>query len=144
MIGVDTNILLFAVRGYEENHLVAKETLEALLAQKESVAFTDIVIFEFIAQVTNKSDPSKAMSTSKAIAQMENWLSSPGTQVIRSSDKDFKTFTRLSAESGKTGQSIFDAQVAAICIDNGVTEFVTGDKGFEKFTELRIRNPFAA
>jgi toxin-antitoxin system PIN domain toxin len=144
MIGVDTNILLYAVRGYEENHLVAKETLEALLAQKESVAFTDIVIFEFIAQVTNKSDPSKAMSTSKAIAQMENWLSSPGTQVIRSSDKDFKTFSRLCAESGKTGQSIFDAQVAAICIDNGVTEFVTADKGFDKFTELRIRNPFAA
>ena len=33
---------------------------------------------------------------------------------------------------------------AAICIDNGVTEFITNDSGFEKFTELRIRNPFAA
>jgi predicted nucleic acid-binding protein len=37
-----------------------------------------------------------------------------------------------------------DAQIAAICIDNGVTEFITNDKGFEQFTELRIRNPFAA
>lgn len=144
MIGVDTNILLNAVRTYEKNHVIAKQALEAMLSNKEAVAFTDIVIFEFIAQVTNQSDPSKALTTAQAIAQMENWLSSPGTQVIRNSDKDFKTFSRLCAESGRTGQNIFDVQVAAICIDNGVTEFVTGDKGFEKFTELRIRNPFAA
>jgi toxin-antitoxin system PIN domain toxin len=144
MIGIDTNVLLYAVRGYEDNHLVAKETLEALLAQKESVAFTDIVMFEFIAQATNNSDPSKALTTANAIAQMENWLASPRAQIIRSKPGDFKTFARLCAESGKTGQHIFDAQVAAICIDNGVTEFVTADKGFEKFTELRIRNPFAA
>ena len=143
MIGVDTNILLFAVRGYEDNHLVARETLEALLAQKESVAFTDIVIFEFIAQATNKSDPSKAVTTANAIAQMKNWLASPRAQIIRSKPGDFTTFARLCAESGNTGQGLFDVQVAAICIDNGVTEFVTGDKGFEKFTELRIRNPFA-
>lgn len=143
MIGVDTNILLNAVRTYEKNHVIAKQTLEAILSNKEAVAFTDIVIFEFIAQVTNQSDPSKALTTSQAIAQMENWLASPRAQIIRSKPGNFKTFARLCAESGNTGQHIFDSQVAAICIDNGVTEFVTGDKGFEKFTELRIRNPFA-
>jgi predicted nucleic acid-binding protein len=100
--------------------------------------------FEFIAQVTNQLDSTKSLTTTQAIAQIENWLSSPGTQVIRGRDKDFKTFARLCAESGRSGQNIFDVQVAAICIDNGVTEFVTGDKGFEKFAELRIRNPFAA
>ena len=143
MIGVDTNILLNAVRTYEKNHVVAKQTLEAMLSNKEAVAFTDIVIFEFIAQVTNTSDPSKALSTSQAIAQVENWLSSPRAEVIRNEPGNFTTFARLCAESGRSGQNIFDVQVAAICIDNGVTEFVTADKGFEKFTELRIRNPFA-
>jgi predicted nucleic acid-binding protein len=102
------------------------------------------VIFEFIAQVTNQLDSTKSLTTSQAIAQIENWLASPGTQVIRGRDKDFKTFARLCAESGNTGQHIFDAQIAAICIENGVTEFITNDRGFEKFTELRIRNPFAA
>jgi predicted nucleic acid-binding protein len=144
MISVDTNILLNDVRTYEKSHVVAKKTLDAMLSNKEAVAFTDIVIFEFIAQVTNRSDPSKALTTTQAIAQIENWLTSPGTQIIRNSDKDFTTFARLCAESGRTGQNIFDVQVAAICIDNGVTEFVTGDKGFQQFTELRIRNPFAA
>ena len=48
MISVDTNVLLYAFRGFEPDHLVAKQTLETLLSQKESVAFTDIVINEFI------------------------------------------------------------------------------------------------
>ena len=143
MIGVDTNILLNAVRTYEKSHVVAKKTLDAMLSNKEAVAFTDIVIFEFIAQVTNQSDPSKALTTTQAIAQIENWLSSPRAEVISSKPGDLKTFARLCAESGRTGQTILDVQVAAICIDNDVTEFVTGDKGFQQFTELRIRNPFA-
>ena len=143
MIGVDTNILLNAVRTYEKSHVVAKKTLDAMLSNKEAVAFTDIVIFEFIAQVTNQSDPSKALTTTQAIAQIENWLSAPNVQVIRNSPQSFNTFVKLCERTGRTGQEIYDAQIAAICIDNGVTEFITNDRGFEKFTELRIRNPFA-
>jgi predicted nucleic acid-binding protein len=144
MIGVDTNILLHAFNATSPQNSIAKKTLETLLSQQEQVAFTDIVIFEFIAQATRLNAPGPSPTAKQVVAQLESWLSSPRAEVIRSKPGDFTTFTRLCAESGRTGQHIFDAQVAAICIDNGVTEFVTGDKGFEKFTELRIRNPFAA
>ncbi len=144
MIGVDTNVLLYAFNVTSPHNPVAKKTLETLLSQQEDVAFTDIVMFEFIAQATSINRPGPSPTAGQAIAQLENWLTSKSAKVIRSKAGDFKTFARLCAESGRSGQNIFDVQVAAICIDNGVTEFVTGDKGFEKFTELRIRNPFAA
>ena len=143
MIGVDTNILLHAFNVTSPHNSIAKKTLETLLGQQEQVAFTDIVMFEFIAQATRLNAPGPSPTAKQAVAQLENWLSSPRAEVIRSKPGDLKTFARLCAESGRSGQNIFDVQVAAICIDNDVTEFVTGDKGFQQFTELRIRNPFA-
>jgi len=143
MIGVDTNILLHAFNVTSPQNSIAKKTLETLLSQQEQVAFTDIVIFEFIAQATRLNAPGPSPTAKQVLAQLENWMSSPRAEVIRSKPGDFTTFARLCIESGRSGQNIYDVQVAAICIDNGVTEFVTADKGFEKFTELRIRNPFA-
>lgn len=144
MIGVDTNVLLYAFNVTSPHNAVAKKTLETLLSQQEDVGFTDIVMFEFIAQATSINRPGPSPTAGQALAQLENWLTSKSAKVIRSKPGNLKTFARLCAESGRSGQNIFDVQVAAICIDNGVTEFVTSDRGFEKFTELRIRNPFAA
>lgn len=144
MIGIDTNLLVYAFNIPDSRHAIAKQTLETLLTQKEQVAITDIVMFEFISQATRIGSPGVSPSAAQAVAALENWLSAPNVQVIRNSPKNFATFSRLCKETGRTGQKIYDAQIAAICIDNGVTEFVTADKGFEKFTELRIRNPFAA
>ena len=142
MISVDSNVLVYAFKTNDENHAVAKETMDRLLNQQEQVALTDIVMFEFIAQVTLKLGSAAVPTPAQALAQLENWLSAENVSVIRNSPKNFATFNRLCVETGRTGQKIYDAQIAAICIDNGVTEFVTADKGFEKFTELRIRNPF--
>ena len=144
MIGIDTNLLVYAFNVPDSRHAIAKQTLETLLTQKEQVAITDIVMFEFISQATRIGSPGVSPSAAQAVAALENWLSAPNVQVIRNSPKNFATFSRLCKETGRTGQKIYDAQIAAICIDNGVTEFVTGDKGFQQFTELRIRNPFAA
>jgi predicted nucleic acid-binding protein len=62
MIGVDSNVLLYAFNVTSPHNTVAKKTLETLLSQQEDVAFTDIVMFEFIAQATsiNKPGPSPA------------------------------------------------------------------------------------
>ena len=143
MISVDSNILLYAVRSFEPNHAEAKNLLDTILSQKESVAFTDIAINEFIANATNKRLSGPVTSVEQAVRQVNNWLSAPNVTVIRNSPQSFNTFVKLCERTGRTGQEIYDAQIAAICIDNGVTEFITNDKGFEKFTELRIRNPFA-
>ena len=143
MIGIDSNVLVYAFKSQEPNHQVARETLETILNQKEQVAFTDIVMFEFIAQASLKLGFEPSPSPAQAIAQLDSWLSAENATVIRNSPDNFATFARLCAETGRTGQQIYDAQIAAICIDNGVTEFITNDSRFEQFTELRVRNPFA-
>jgi predicted nucleic acid-binding protein len=36
---------------------------------------------------------------------------------------------------------IHDARIAALCIQNGVTELLTADRDFGRFNELKTRNP---
>ena len=34
-----------------------------------------------------------------------------------------------------------DARIAAICIENGVREFWSADRDFNRFPSLKVRNP---
>ncbi len=49
---------------------------------------------------------------------------------------------RLLEDSGVTGNLIQDAHIAALCIEHGVSELITGDRDFSRFPDLGIRNPF--
>ena len=47
------------------------------------------------------------------------------------------------AASGATGNLVHDAHIAALCIEHGVSELLTGDRDFARFPEVRAVNPFA-
>ena len=44
-------------------------------------------------------------------------------------------------ESEVTGNLLHDAHIAALCIEQGVSELLTGDRDFSRFP-LRVANPF--
>ena len=44
--------------------------------------------------------------------------------------------------SGVTGNLIHDAHIAALCIEHGVIEFISGDRDFTRFSSLKVSNPF--
>ena len=46
------------------------------------------------------------------------------------------------SRAGVTGNLIHDAHIAALCIERGVSELVTGDRDFSRFP-LRVTNPFS-
>ena len=45
--------------------------------------------------------------------------------------------------SGATGNLIHDAHIAALCLEHGVSELVTGDRDFARFPQIRTFNPFS-
>lgn len=49
----------------------------------------------------------------------------------------------LVRESGVTGNLIHDAHIAALCLEHGVTEIITGDRDFRRFSGIKVTNPFA-
>ena len=46
-------------------------------------------------------------------------------------------------EAGVSGNLIHDAHIAALCIEHGISEIITGDRDFSRFAELSVINPFS-
>lgn len=40
-----------------------------------------------------------------------------------------------------TGQQVHDARIAALCLYHGIEELWSADRDFNRFPELRVRNP---
>jgi len=44
-------------------------------------------------------------------------------------------------DAGVTGNLLHDAHIAALCVEHGISELVTGDRDFSRFP-VRVFNPF--
>ena len=142
MLGLDTNVLVYAHRAELPEFEVARRLMSDLLSGKEKVGFTHTALHEFIATVTSAGKFSRPSTMPEALAQINYWLAAPNASVINATLDHFETLSELTQSGDFNGQKIYDAQIAAVCIGNKVSEFLTNDAGFEKFTPLRIRNPF--
>jgi hypothetical protein len=47
----------------------------------------------------------------------------------------------LAVKAKAFGPMIHDVRIAAICKENGVTEFWSADRDFSRFQELKVINP---
>jgi predicted nucleic acid-binding protein len=80
-------------------------------------------------------------SRSRALDQIAAWLESPRLVVISEDDGYFPALRRVVEESKIEGPRIHDARIAAICLQNGVTELWSADRDFSRFADLVVRNP---
>jgi len=46
-------------------------------------------------------------------------------------------------KAGVSGNLIHDAHIAALCIEHGISELITGDRDFSRFDSLSVINPFS-
>lgn len=69
-------------------------------------------------------------------------LVSPTLMLLAETERHAQILQRIVRDSGVTGNLMHDAHIAALCLEHGVDELVTGDRDFARFP-LRITNPFA-
>lgn len=46
-------------------------------------------------------------------------------------------------DSHASGNLVYDAHIAALCLEHGVSELITGDRDLLRFPGLKISNPFS-
>lgn len=68
-------------------------------------------------------------------------LASPSLILLSETDRHAEVMNSVVDASAVTGNLIHDAHIAALCIEHGVSELVTGDRDFSRFP-IRVRNPF--
>ena len=144
MIGVDTNILVYAHRRDSEWHEPAAACVRELAEGTASWALPWPCLHEFMAIITHERIFSPPSSVSKAIEQVNAWLESPSVVLLSETSGYWDVLTGLIKGSRVTGPRVHDGRIAALCIHHGVRELLSADRDFSRFGGLRTRNPLSA
>ena len=144
MISIDTNVLVYAHRTDFAEHARAQDAVAGALMGSEPVGLCWPVLHEFLAVVTNPRLFVEPTPMDTAMAQVQDWLSSPVYTTIREGSRHLESLASGLANSSIAGGAIHDARIAAICLDSGVRELWTVDRDFSRFPQIQVRNPLVA
>jgi toxin-antitoxin system PIN domain toxin len=141
MIGVDSNVLVYAHRRDSPWHAAAKRCLTQLAEGTASWAIPWPCVHEFIAIVTHPKIYRPPSTLAQAVTQMDCWMGSPSLVLIGEGDAYWERLRNLMTGAKIAGPKVHDARIAAVCLVHGVRELWTVDRDFSRFGGLRVRNP---
>jgi len=141
MIAIDTNLWVYAHRKDMNQHLASRDVVTDALKGSEQVMLCWPVVHEFLSVVTNRKIFKEPTPMKLAVQQIRGWLASPVVITLQETPNHLPTLAAIALQADVVGSQIHDARIAAICVEHGVRELWTADRGYEKFEGIRVRNP---
>jgi toxin-antitoxin system PIN domain toxin len=141
MVAVDTNILVYAHRADSEWHDVAKNRLCRLAENPTPWSIPWPCLAEFYSVTTHTRIYKQPTSPTRALEQIEAWLSSPSVILLGESPTSWTRLKQLLVTAQIRGSGVHDARIAALCLEHGVSELWSADKDFSRYPSLKTRNP---
>ena len=141
MRAVDTNVLVYAEIVSSEFHRTARELLAGLAERSLPWAIPWPCVYELLRVITHPRVFSPPVPINLAVDDLGQILRSPSLRLLSETSRHAEVMDVLVRESGVTGNLLHDAHIAALCIEHGVTELITGDGDFSRFP-LKVTNPF--
>lgn len=138
MIAVDTNVLVFAHREEFPEHPRALFWLRHLASRDVPWALPVFCLGEFFRVVTHPRVFDPPSSINEAIAALEALADSPGLRVLSPGHRFPADFADAVRVGRALGNLAFDAQIAAVCREQGVGRLLTRDKDFSRFPWIQI------
>jgi toxin-antitoxin system PIN domain toxin len=139
---VDTNVLVFAEIETSPQHRAALALLASLAEGAEPWAIPWPCVYEFLRVVTHPRVYHPPVPLDTALGDLGRVLDSPSLILLHETERHPGIMARVVRDSGATGNLIHDAHIAALCIEHGVVELLTGDRDFFRFDGLPIGDPF--
>jgi predicted nucleic acid-binding protein len=82
------------------------------------------------------------MPGAMAMRDLRAILASPSLVLLGETTRHAEVMALVMERADATGNLVHDAHIAALCIEHGVSELVTGDRDFARFPQVRVCNPF--
>lgn len=79
----------------------------------------------------------------RALGDLDRILGSPLLVLPSETPRHAGVMRQVLGQSGATGNLIHDAHIAALCLEHGVSDIVTGGRDFSRFARLPVVNPLA-
>ena len=77
-----------------------------------------------------------------AVADLRVIIASPSLVLLSETPRHADVMASVLEASGVSGNLIHDAHIAALCLEHGISELLTGDRDFSRFPSLRVSHPF--
>lgn len=141
MIAVDTNVLVYAHRSESKHNERCYELLRRLASGPALWTIPSPCLAEFLCVVTHPRYLQTPTPLPLALEQVRYWLTHPTCSVLLEVPNTWETLRDLVDTATAIGPRVYDARIAAICLDQRVREIWTADRDFTQFPRLRCRNP---
>ncbi len=143
MRAIDTNVLVFAEIKNSPQHDQARDILREFSEGPIAWAIPWPCVYEFLRVVTHPRVYHPPVPCDVALSDIRAVLASPSLVTLSETSRHAEVIDAVVRSSGATGNLIHDAHIAALCLEHGVTELVTGDRDFHRFQALRVVDPFS-
>ena len=139
MIAVDANILVYARRGDAPLHARAVEALRELSEGDEAWALPVFSVLQYLRVVTHPRIPPRPTPMAEALASMDSLLASPSVRFLVPGRIYWTVLQRIILDCRIVGSQVFDAQIAALCLEQGADTILTEDRDFSRFPNLTVK-----
>jgi toxin-antitoxin system PIN domain toxin len=140
---LDTNVLVFAEIRTSPQHERALAVLREMSEGAAAWALPWPCVYEFLRVVTHPRVYHPPVPIDVALQDLDAILASPSLMLLSETPRHAEVMNAVVRDSGVTGNLIHDAHIAALCLEHGIGELVTGDRDFRRFSALRVFDPFA-
>ncbi len=142
MQAIDTNILVYAEIVSSPHHPIARKILTNLAEGAVPWAIPWPCIYEFLRVVTHPRVYHPPIPLKVVLQDLRRILDSPMLMLLNETPNHAEVMMSVIEEAGVSGNLIHDAHIAALCIEHGISDLITGDRDFSRFASLSVINPF--
>jgi toxin-antitoxin system PIN domain toxin len=136
----DVNVLVYGFRADAPGHDAYRAWLDALIASDEAYAVSDYVLAGFVRVVTHPRVFHPPAPLDAALAFANAFRDRPNAVPIAPGARHWSILQRLCRTAAVRGNLVPDAWLAALALESG-SEFITTDRDFARFPDLRWRHP---
>lgn len=140
MILPDVNVLLYALRTDLPNHDRYRDWLHGVVNSESVYGMSPQVLSSVIRIATHTRAFVNPTPLDVALQFAEALIEPPNCEIVVPQERHWSIFTRLCQRCETRGNLVQDAWFAALAIECGA-EWITTDRDYARFTELRWRPP---
>ncbi len=139
---IDTNVLVYAHQALSPFHAHSKALLKKGLGEEISLCVCPQVLIEFYSIITSPKRVTNPVTSDEALLEIEKYLKSRKISKIFPKEDTLKRTIDLIRKYKVTQMDVFDLQLVATMLSNGVKRLFTFNTGdFEKFKEIKVTTP---
>jgi len=137
VIAVDTNVLVYAHREELSQHATAHARLVELAEGPTPWGIPVFCLGEFLRVVTHPRLFDPPHTIDEACAALDRILASPSVRILMPGERYWVLLAQAVRDADAAGNLVFDAQIAALCREEGVSALLTEDRDFDRFSRLK-------